>query len=104
MNLQRPMRASILAKTTVFMAFFSLIPLFLVTLLFILINREFFWHGLGIFGVFSIVLLGMAYGFARHLTLPIRALMRCAERIAKWDFSTVVDIQTYDKFHDLAHA
>jgi len=104
MNLKRPLRTSILAKTTIFIALFSLIPLFLVTLTFIVIHREFLWQSLGILIIFTIALLSVAYGFARHLTRPIRALMRGAERIAQGDFSTVVDIQTYDELHDLANA
>jgi PAS domain S-box-containing protein len=104
MDLRRPLRTSILAKTAVFIASFSLIPLFLSTLLFILIHREFFWQGTAILFVFTIILLGAAYGFARHLTRPIRALMRGAERIAQGDFSTFVDIQTHDELQDLANA
>ena len=104
MDLKRPLRTSILAKTAVFIASFSLIPLFLITLSFILIHNEFLWPGVGIFSGFTIILLGVAYGFARHLTRPIRAMMRGVERIAQGDFSTFVDIQTHDELQDLANA
>src|SRR5882672_5674899 len=104
MDLRRPLRTSILAKTAVFIALFSLIPLFLITLSFILIHNEFLWQGIGLFFFFTFVLLGVAYGFARHLTRPIRALMQGVERIAQGDFSTFVDIQTHDEFQDLANA
>src|SRR4051812_6853572 len=97
MHLTRPLRTSILAKTTVFIALFSLIPLFLIAFFFIMLHNEFFWPALGILSVFSIGLLGVAFGFAHHLIRPIRALMRSAERISKGDFSTVVDIQTHDE-------
>src|ERR1700687_5938220 len=104
MDLRRPLRTSILAKMAIFIALFSLIPLYLITFYFILIHNEFLWPGVGILFIFTIVLLGVAYGFARHLTRPIRALMRGAERISHGDFSTIVDIQTHDEFQDLANA
>src|SRR5882762_5903004 len=104
MILTRPLRTSILAKTAVFIALFSLVPLFCITLLFALINREFLWQGIGILFIFTVVVLGVAYGFAQHLTRPIRALMKGVERIAQGDFSTVVDIQTHDELQDLASA
>jgi NtrC-family two-component system sensor histidine kinase KinB len=104
MNLQRPVRTSILAKTTVFIALFSLVPLFILTFFFIFLHDEFFWPGVIIFFISTIIMMGMAYGFAHHLIQPIRALMRGVERIAKGDFSTIVEIQTHDELQDLAQA
>lgn len=104
MDLRRPIRTSILAKTAVFIALFSLVPLFLITILFILINREFLWQGIGLLSIFSVAVLGAAYAFGRHLTRPVRALTQGVERISEGDFSTFVDIQTHDELQDLANA
>ena len=104
MNLKRPVRTSILAKTAVFIALFSLVPLFVITLLFTLINREFFWVGTGTLFAFTVVVLGVAFGFAQHLTRPIRALMQGVQRISQGDFSTFVAVRTHDELQDLANA
>src|SRR5882724_278847 len=104
MNLTRPLRTSILLKTAVFSALFSLVPLFLITVAFIIFNREFLWIGIGILFIFSLVVLGVAYAFAQHLTRPVRALMQGVERISQGDFSTFVTVQTHDELHDLANS
>ncbi len=104
MNLKRPVRTSILAKTAVFMALFSLVPLFLLTFAFIMMHHEFFWTGVLLLVGLTLVFLGVAYGFARHLTRPVHALMQGAERISKRDFSTFVQIDTHDELQDLADA
>lgn len=67
-------------------------------------HREFLWQGIGILFIFTLVVLGVAYGFAQHLTRPIRALMQGVERIAEGDFSTFVDVKTQDELQDLANA
>lgn len=104
MNLTQPLRTSIYVKTAVFMALFSLIPLYLLSLAFILLHHEFIWTAIGILAGLTVVLLSVAFAFARHLTRPIKALMQGAERIAKGDFSTFVDVETHDELQDLTTA
>ncbi len=104
MDFSQPIRTSIFAKIAVFVALSSLIPLYLITSAFILMHHEFLWPGVFILSGLTIVLSGVAYGFARHLTRPIQALKQGAERIAKGDFSTVVHTETHDEFQDLASA
>jgi PAS domain S-box-containing protein len=102
MALRRLIHASILAKIALFTALFSLIPLYLLTALFVCVHPHFLWKGLGALSVLTVAVLGGAYLLARHLTKPILALKRAVERIAKGDFSTFVDISTHDELEDLA--
>src|ERR1017187_9320228 len=102
MDIRKPLRASILAKIALFTALFSLVPVYLVTTVFIIVHRHFLWYGLCTLSVLTVVLLSGAYLFARHLTQPILALRRAVERIAQGDFTTVVDISTTDELQDLA--
>lgn len=104
MNLTRPLRTSILVKTAVFMALFSLTPLYLITLTYIFLYHEFLWTAVAILGGLTVAVLGVVFAFARHITLPIKALMQGAERIAKGDFSTFVDVETHDELQDLTNA
>ncbi len=104
MDLKRPLRASILAKIAIFTALFSLIPLYLLTTVFILIHREFHWYGMLALVILTVLMLGGAYLFARHLTRPLLALKRGVENIAKGDFSTLVEVSTADELQDLAGA
>jgi two-component system, NtrC family, sensor histidine kinase KinB len=104
MDIRRPIRASILAKLTIFAALFSLVPLYLLTTFFILIHKEFLWYGLSALFVLTLLLLGGAYVLARHITRPILALKRGVERIARGDFSTVVEVSSHDELQDLAAA
>ncbi len=94
MDIRRPIRASILAKLTIFAAIFSLVPLYLLAAFFIILHNEFLWYGLSALFVLTILVLGGAYIFAGHLTRPILALKRGVERIAKGDFSTFVEVVT----------
>lgn len=104
MDLQKPLRTSLFSKIVALIALASLAPLFLLTILFVCIHKEFLVHGtLALLGL-TVVMLGAAFAFAQHLTLPIRALMRGVEQIAKGDFSTIVEISTHDELQDLAHA
>jgi two-component system sensor histidine kinase ResE len=102
MAIRRMIRASIFLKIALFTALFSLVPLYIVTSLFIMKRPQFLWDGLGTLAILTLVILWGAYLFTRHLTQPILALKRAAERIAKGDFSTFVDIATHDELEDLA--
>src|SRR6476659_4420135 len=67
-------------------------------------DKDSLWPGVSLFFGFTAIVLGCSYGFARHLSRPILALMQGVERLAKGDFSTFVDIKTHDEFQDLANA
>jgi len=95
-------RASILAKIAIFTALFSLIPLYLLTFLFVLKRPALIWDGLGALAVLTIAVSGGAYFLARHFTRPILALKRAVERIKQGDFSIFVDVSTHDELEDLA--
>jgi len=95
-------RASILAKIAIFTALFSLIPLYLLTFLFVLKRPQLIWDGLGALAVLTVAVLCGAYFLARTFTQPILALKRAVERIKQGDFSTVVDVSTDDELEDLA--
>jgi two-component system sensor histidine kinase ResE len=95
-------RASILAKIAIFTALFSLIPLYLLTFLFVLKRPQLIWDGLGALAFLTIAVSGGAYFLARHLTQPILALKRAVERIKQGDFATFVDVSTHDELEDLA--
>ena len=102
MAIRRLVRASILAKIALFTALFSLVPLYLLTTLFVLMHRQFLWQGLAALSVLTVAVSGGAYMLARHLTRPILALKRAVERIAQGDFATLVDVSTHDELEDLA--
>src|SRR4051812_29174667 len=102
MALRRMIRASMFAKIVLFTALFSLVPLYIVTCLFIFTRSQFMWDGLAALAILSPAVLWGAYVFAHHLTQPLLALKRAAERIAQGDFSTFVDIHTHDELEDLA--
>ncbi len=104
MDIRRPIRASILAKLTIFAALFSLTPVYLLATFYIILHNELVWYGLTALFVLTILLLGGAYVLARHLTRPILALKGGVERIAAGDFSTFVEVNTQDEFQDLASA
>jgi PAS domain S-box-containing protein len=104
MDAPRPHRISLFAKIALFIASFSLIPLFISTVVYVLLRKQFFWPGIIIFSVFTVILLVASYLLAQHLTRPIQALTRGAEKIASGDFSTLVEVNTHDELLDLANA
>ena len=53
MAIRRMIRASILAKIALFTALFSLVPLYVVTSLFVLKRPQFLWDGLGALAVLT---------------------------------------------------
>jgi len=95
-------RASIFAKIALFTALFSLIPLYVVTFLFILNRPQFLWYGLGALAILTLAVLGGAIVLARHLTHPILALKRAVQHIKQGDFATFVEVSTHDELEDLA--
>ena len=96
-------RLSLLAKITLLISFFSILPL-LVTILFIHLHPPLLWSGLLALISFSLFCLVTAILFARHLTDPIRALIRGAQNIAKEDFSPIEGVHTHDELEDLVAA
>lgn len=97
-------RFSLFTKLVILLTLFSIIPLFIVTVIVVALDQKLFWPGIlhlcGISGLIFVVALLLA----RHLTIPIQALMMAAERIGKGDFSIFVDVSTHDELQDLAEA
>src|SRR5437879_6134119 len=81
----------------------SIFPMFFMVGLF-WTHPKIFWPGMIGLMAISTFTLAAAFFFARHLTRPIRALMRGSERIAQGDFSTIVEVDTHDELQDLALA
>jgi len=102
MVIRRMIRPSIFAKLALFLALFALIPLYVLTFLFIVKRPQLLWDGLGAVSILTLLVLWGVIILARHLTQPIFALKRAAERIAQGDFSTLVDVDTHDELEDLA--
>lgn len=98
------LRLSLFTKLVLLITSFSIVPLLCAIGIFIWINPSALWQGvLAMISISSFTLAG-AFIFARHLTRPMRALMRSAERIAQGDFSTIVQINTHDELQDVANA
>src|SRR5579872_5330696 len=98
------MRLSLFTKLVVLITAFSVIPLLCAIGIFIWKDPSALWQGiLAMVSISSFTLTG-AFIFARHLTRPMRALMRSAERIAQGDFSTIVQVNTRDELQDVANA
>jgi len=102
--LNQKFRLTLFAKLVILMTLFSICPLFIVTVVAVAMDDKLFWPGiLSLCGI-SGVIFGVALLLARHLTIPIQALMVAAERIGKGDFSIFVDVSTRDELQDLAEA
>src|SRR5689334_1481703 len=99
-----PLRLSLFAKIVSLMTVFAILPVFFFTGILVWSQHALLWPGLVGMGVISLFTVGAAFFFARHLTRPIRALMRGVERIAQGDFSTIVAVNTHDELQDLANA
>jgi PAS domain S-box-containing protein len=98
----QPVRLSLFAKLTLLITLCSIAPLVSATGLVIWVHKSMFWPGiLGIACVTGLTFCASAL-FARHLTRPIQALRLSAERMARGDFSTAVQIHTHDELQDLA--
>ncbi|MFA5975745.1 MAG: ATP-binding protein [Elusimicrobiota bacterium] len=103
-TLTRPIRLTLFAKLAILITTSSILPVFFATVWLFWTHHRLLWPG--VFGLFTIAGMTIiaAFVFARHLTRPIRALMWGAERIARGDFSTIVETNTYDELQDLACA
>jgi PAS domain S-box-containing protein len=100
----RPVRLRLFAKLTLLIAVVAIIPVFFATGLLVWTQHHLLWPCLIGMAVITPFTVGGAFFFARHLTRPIRALMRSADNIAQGDFSTVVEVNTHDELQDLANA
>lgn len=104
MKLIARLRLSLLSKLVLLITSFSIVPMFATVWLFMWLQPQYVWKGIGaLIGITAFTLTG-AFFFARHLTRPIRAMMRGVERIALGDFSTIVEVSTHDELQDLAQA
>ncbi len=86
MKLIARLRLSLLSKLVLLITSFSIVPMFATVWLFMWLQPQYVWKGIGaLIGITAFTLTG-AFFFARHLTRPIRAMMRGVERIALGDF------------------
>jgi len=97
-------RLSVFGKLILLITSFAIIPLSVAVGMMIGFHPQLLWPALLGFSSVSLFTLSAAFIFARHLTRPIRALMRGSERIAHGDFSTLVQVDTHDELQDLAQA
>jgi PAS domain S-box-containing protein len=102
MKLDDPVRLSLFAKITLLILFCCIAPLCATVGILSWTEPQFFREGLAVLLAFSCITLIAAFALARHLTRPIQALMRGAERIAQGDFSQDVQVETHDELKDLA--
>src|SRR5437588_385537 len=100
----KPLRLNVFTKLVALITSFAIVPLVLSVGVMIWFHPRIFWPGVACLLILSVISLVAAFSLARHLTRPIRALMRGAERVAQGDFSTVVEVKTHDELEDLAHA
>lgn len=100
----RPIRLTLFAKLAILITTFAILPVFFATALLVWSQPKLLWPGLIGLSSIAAFTVGVAFVFARHLTRPIRALMRGVERMAQGDFATVVEVSTHDELQDLAHA
>ncbi|HVO32707.1 MAG TPA: HAMP domain-containing protein, partial [Elusimicrobiota bacterium] len=103
-DLRQRLRLTLFAKLVILITFSSILPLVFAVSLVVWLKHRLLWMALiGLASITAITVIA-ALEFARHLTRPIRALMRGAERVAQGDFSTFVHVSTHDELHDLTLA
>lgn len=97
-------RLSLFTKLVILCLVSSIMPLMFTGGLLIALHQEQLWWGMaGLLGIASFSLIA-AIALARHISRPILALIHGADRIAKGDFSTLVEVHTHDELQDLARA
>ncbi len=103
-NLNAPVRLTLFGKIILLVTFCSIVPMLGAVGILSLLTNHVRWTLLLCALPLSGLTLVAAYGLARNLTRPIRAIMGGVEHIAKGDFSPVPEPGTQDELQDLSIA